>query len=198
MPRVPVVPAKEAGWLTRLLYWVTSRRYGAVPEPAAVAANHTGVLLAWGVIETAFEKAMKTLPPSLRDLVVYRTAAEVGCSWCVDFGTMLQKVAGMDIDRLRDVPNYRTSDRFTGLEKKALAYADAMTAQPPTVTDGQVAELDRELGHKGLVELSFAIAVENMRARCYNALGITNQGFTSGEACAIPMPVSPTAEQSAG
>ena len=198
MPRVPVVPATEASWLTRLVYRVTRRRYGAVPEPAAVAANHTGVLLAWGVMETATEKAMKTLPASLRELVVYRTATEVGCSWCVDFGTMLQKLAGLDIGRLHDVPNYPDSDQFTVLEKKALAYADAMTAQPPTVTDKQVAELDRELGHKGTVELTFAIAVENLRARCFCALGITDQGFTSGEACAIPMPVSPAAEQPAG
>jgi hypothetical protein len=28
--------------------------------------------------------------------------------------------------------------------------------------------------------------VENMRARMYSALGITEQGFSSGDACRIP------------
>lgn len=49
------------------------------------------------------------------------------------------------------------------------------------------AELDAELGHDGLVELMYAIAVENHRARFDNALGITDQGFTSGEACRVPL-----------
>jgi len=39
------------------------------------------------------------------------------------------------------------------------------------------------------VELTYAIAVENHRARFNHALGITDQGFTSGEACRVPMPV---------
>jgi hypothetical protein len=47
---------------------------------------------------------------------------------------------------------------------------------PTTVTDEMVAELDAELGHDGLVELTYAIAVENHRARFNHALGITDQG----------------------
>lgn len=189
MPRVPVVTANRASLLTRVFYRMSRRRYGAVAEPVAVFAHHPGVLRSWATMEWLAERAMHTLPASLRELVVYRVATEVGCSWCVDFGTMLQKMAGLDIDRLREVPNYAGSERFTALEKRALAYADAMTAQPPTVTDEQVAELDRELGHQGLVELTFAIAQENLRARCFHALGITDQGFTSGAACQVPFPV---------
>lgn len=50
----------------------------------------------------------------------------------------------------------------------------------------EVAELDAELGHDGLVELTYAIAVENQRSRFNHALGITDQGFTSGAACCLP------------
>jgi hypothetical protein len=60
-----------------------------------------------------------------------------------------------------------------------------MTVLPTTVTDEMVGELDAELGHDGLVELTYAIAVENHRARFNHALGITEQGFTSGEACLV-------------
>jgi hypothetical protein len=60
-----------------------------------------------------------------------------------------------------------------------------MTAPPTTVTDGMVAELDTELGRNGLVELTYAIAAENHRTRFNHALGITDQGFTSGEACRL-------------
>ncbi|MGH3624153.1 MAG: carboxymuconolactone decarboxylase family protein, partial [Sciscionella sp.] len=87
--------------LVRLMYRMSRRRYGAVMEPASVAAHHGGVLAAWGSAELVAEKGLRTLPASLRDLVSYRVATQVGCSWCIDFGTMLQKLAGMDIDRLR-------------------------------------------------------------------------------------------------
>ena len=72
-----------------------------------------------------------------------------------------------------------------------------MTALPPTVTDDMVAELDAELGHDGLVELTYAIAVENHHARFNHALGITAQGFTSGEACRVPVPADAVITQAA-
>jgi hypothetical protein len=36
--------------------------------------------------------------------------------------------------------------------------------------------------------LTYAIAVENQRSRFNHALGITDQGFTSGAACRLPDP----------
>jgi hypothetical protein len=59
----------------------------------------------------------------------------------------------------------------------------AMRVLKITVTDEMVAEL----GHDGLVELMYAIPVENHRARFNHALGITDQGFTSGGACRLPL-----------
>jgi alkylhydroperoxidase family enzyme len=186
MPRIPAIAAKDAGWLLKLVYRFARRRYGAVPEPVAVAAHHPRLLMAGGRHELAVAKAVKVLPHGLGDLVVYRTAVELGCSWCVDFAEMLQKHQGLDIDRLKEIHAYATSDKYTELEKLALAYADAMTTTPVSVTDEQVAELDQRLGHKGVVELTYLIAVENLRGRMNAAFGITDQGFTSGDACRVP------------
>ena len=38
----------------------------------------------------------------------------------------------------------------------------------------------------GVIELTYQVGVENMRARMYSALGITEQGFSSGDACRVP------------
>jgi len=183
MGRIPGVPADRAGWLVRLLYRWTERRFGAVPEPFAVVAHHPRLLRAGLLAEAAYGWAARQLPDSLRELAVYRVATVVGCSWCVDFGTMLQRLGGLDVDRLAHIEDYPTSPHYTGLERLALAYADAMTAQPTTVTDGQVAELAAALGPAGLIELTHLIALENMRARFNHALGITDQGFDA--ACAV-------------
>lgn len=188
MPRIPGVPTKEAGLLLRLFYRFAIRRFGAVPEPLSVLARHRKLLIAAGRHELAAERASKVLPANVREIAVYRVAQQLGCSWCVDFGTMLQKHEGLDIERLKQIDDYRTSDAYSRQERLAIAYADAMSTTPVSVTDEQVAELRREFGDKGVVELTYQIGLENMRARTYSALDIRDQGFTSGDACLIPVP----------
>jgi AhpD family alkylhydroperoxidase len=188
MPRIPGIPTKDAGPLLRLIYRFARRRFGAVPEPVTVSAHHMKLTLAGARHELAVQKASKTLPASVRELAVYRVAQQVGCSWCVDFGTMLQRLDGLDIERLREIDKYETSPAYSARERLAIAYADAMTANPVEVTDEQVAGLRAEFGDRGVIELTYHIALENHRARFNSALGITDQGFTSGAACQIPVP----------
>jgi AhpD family alkylhydroperoxidase len=188
MPRIPAVAANDAGILTRLGYRFARRRYAAVPEPIAVAAHHPRLFWAGAIHELMVQKGARTLPVGVRELAQYRVAVRVGCSWCVDFATMLQKHEGLDIDRLRNIDDYPTSPLFNRQERLALAYADATTQTPITVTDEQVAELESEFGRAGVVELTYLVALENMRARTNSALGVTDQGFTSGDACRVPMP----------
>ena len=70
-----------------------------------------------------------------------------------------------------------------------------MTTDPHTITDEQVADLARRFGDDGVIELTYQIGVENMRARMYSALGITEQGFNSGDACRVPWATEPMATQ---
>jgi AhpD family alkylhydroperoxidase len=188
MPRIPAKKTSEAGPFLKLVYRIAGRRYGAVPEPMAVAAHHAGLLRANAVHELMVERASKKVPANVRELAVYRVATRIGCSWCVDFGTMLQKHDGLDIERLEKIDDYATSPAFSHQERLAIAYADAMSGEQSTVTDEQVAELEREFGRDGVVELTYQIALENSRARMNSALGIVDQGFTSGAACRVPLP----------
>ena len=184
--RIEPLPPKRAGLLTRAMYRVAKRRYGQVPEPFAVAAHHRKLMVAGAVHETMIDRASKTLPVSVRELAVFWTARTIGCSWCVDFGSMLQRLDGLDMQRLKDIGNYATSAAFSDDERAAIAYADAMTTDPHIVTDEQVADLRARFGDAGVIELTYQIGVENMRARMNSALGITEQGFNSGDSCRIP------------
>lgn len=184
--RIEPLSSKRAGLLTRAMYRVAKRRYGQVPEPFAVSAHHRKLMIAGAVHETMVDRASKTLPVSVRELAVYWTARQIGCSWCVDFGAMLQRLDGLDSERLKDIDNYATSPLFSDDERAAIAYAEAMTTDPHTVTDEQVADLKARFGDAGVFELTYQIGLENMRARVNSALGITEQGFNSGDACRIP------------
>ncbi|MGW5052337.1 carboxymuconolactone decarboxylase family protein [Actinokineospora sp. NPDC004072] len=188
MPRIPAVSKKDAGPLVRAVYWFARRRFGAVPEPFAVTAHHPKVMMAAGKHEMAVEKASKALPANVRELAVYRVAQVLGCSWCVDFGAMLQRLEGLDLERLKHIDAYADHPAYTREERLAIAYADAMTGDQITVTDAQVAELTATFGEKGVIELTYHIGLENMRARMNSALGIVDQGFSTGEACRIPTP----------
>ena len=184
--RIEPLPPKRAGLLTRAMYRVAKRRYGEVPEPFAVVAHHRPLLVASAVHETMIQQASRKLPASVRELAVFWTARAIGCSWCVDFGSMLQRLDGLDVERLKGIDSYATSPAYTEDERAAIAYADAMTTDPHTVTDEQVADLQARFGNAGVIELTYQIGLENMRARVNSALGITEQGFNSGDACRIP------------
>jgi len=187
MSRIPAVARENAGLFGKFMYRVAKKRYGTMLEPMAVMMHHRGLTVAGGMHELMAERSSKELPSSVRELAVYRAAVRLGCEWCIDFGTMLQRLDGLDIERLQEIDDYATSPRYSPQERLAIAYADAMTATPVQVTDEQVAELADVFGPKGVVELTYQIALENMRARMNSALGIAEQGFSSGDACRVPL-----------
>jgi AhpD family alkylhydroperoxidase len=184
--RIEPLPPKRANWLIRAMYRYAKRRFGEVPEPFAVVAHHPRLLIANAVHETMLQSASRKLPANARELAVFWTARTIGCSWCVDFGAMLQRLDGLDVKRLADIENYATSPYFNDDERAAIAYADAVTTDPHSVTDEQVADLRARFGESAVIELTYQIGVENMRARMNTALGITEQGFNSGDACRVP------------
>ena len=167
------------------MYRYAKRRFGEVPDRSPSPHIIRGC---WSPTRCtrAAAAASQSCRPGVRDLAVFWTARTVGCSWCVDFGSMLHRLEGLDVDRLKHIDDYATSPLFSDDERAAIAYADAMTTDPHTVTDEQVADLRRRFGDAGVIELTYQIGVENMRARMYSALGITEQGFNSGDACRVP------------
>lgn len=87
---------------------------------------------------------------------------------------------------LAELDRHAESDRFTPLEKRVLALADAMTATPAAVTDELRDALLEDLTPAGLTELASAIAWENHRARINRALGVRAMGFSDGAYCVLP------------
>ncbi|WP_351236625.1 carboxymuconolactone decarboxylase family protein [Streptomyces sp. NPDC002133] len=120
------------------------------------------------------------------------TAASIGCSWCMDFGYRASRPEGIDARKLQDVPVWRESDAYTSLERDFLEYAEAMTANPPEVTDELAQRLLRALGEAAYLELTAMVAVEDLRSRINAALGLTSLGFEDHR----EVPQSPSAASS--
>jgi alkylhydroperoxidase family enzyme len=110
-------------------------------------------------------------------------SAAIGCSWCLDFGYWEAHHLGVDARKIRDVTRWRSSDAYSEVERLVLEYGEAMTATPPEVSDALVDRLREHLGDAGLVELTYLVAVENLRSRVNAALGLESQGFRA--ACEV-------------
>lgn len=169
--------------LVRIASAWSRRRYGTVLEPGLALLHNRRVLMSVSRLELAVEK-WSSLDHALKDLANAAVAAQIGCSWCMDFGYYAVRNGDLDRAKLEAIPKWRSSEVYSPLERKVLEYAEAMTSTPPVVTDEMVAGLRDELTDEQLVELTEMIAVENLRSRTNSALGLTSQGFK--DHCEVP------------
>jgi AhpD family alkylhydroperoxidase len=185
MARIPLDPPRTLVY--RLTEWYSRRRFGTVADPAAAMGHNPRVLVSNVRHEMSLTR-WHAADRTLKDLAVMASAATVGCSWCMDFGYWESTRQGTDPAKLRDVPRWRESSVHSDLERQVMAYAEAMSATPPAVTDEMVADLRGQLDDAALVELTMMIAVENSRSRFNSALGLTSQGFR--DRCEVPAPTA--------
>jgi len=89
--------------------------------------------------------------------------------------------AGAEEEKIREVPGWRESVRFSDTERAALEYAEAMTITGERVSDELFARLRSLFDEAQIVELTAAVALENFRSKFNVPLGIESQGF-----CVLP------------
>jgi alkylhydroperoxidase family enzyme len=174
--RIP--KAEITGVYGALVKRFSKKLLGRVPEPLGVYWHNPAVLKATMGLGAKAQK-WNACDLSLKSFAHMAVAAQVGCSWCLDFGHFQAFNEHLDMDKAREVPRWRESTLFTPLERAVLGYAEAMTQTPPTVTDERVAALLERLGAAALVELTAFIALANMNARGNVALGIESEGYAA-------------------
>ncbi|KUF14911.1 carboxymuconolactone decarboxylase family protein [Streptomyces silvensis] len=163
-------------------------QFGSVPEPVEVLWHHPE--LARANQEFAAELgSWDAAPADLKSFAHMAVAAYVGCGWCLDINYFQALNQHLDPAKASQVPRWRQSDVFTQLERDVLAYAEAMTDTPTTVTDELHAGLLDRLGPAAMVELTVYIGFANFAARCNSAQGIASQGYS--DACEIPLAARP-------
>ena len=174
--------APERGPIRKVAYAMARKRLGRVPEPFAVAARHTPVFAGMSGFEMALERSKRV---SLRHKALgeLRAAMVVGCEFCVDIGSMLARESGLTDDELKDLLDWRSSERFSEVDRLVLEYADALSDTPVDVSDELFERLRAHFDEQQLVELTAAIAWENWRARFNWAFGLGKEGYSEGAYC---------------
>jgi AhpD family alkylhydroperoxidase len=187
--RIP--KAELTGVYGAMVKRMSRKMLGDVPEPVEVAWHNRKVV---NFSFSLGRKAQKwdQCDENLKSFAHMAVASLVGCSFCLDLGYFEAHNHGLDEAKAREVPRWRESDVFTPLERDVMAYAEAMSQTPLTVTDELSARLLDQLGAPALVELTAWIALANLYTRTNVALGVTSQGLSA--ACNLkPLAIPATA-----
>jgi AhpD family alkylhydroperoxidase len=193
MTRIEGAKATWSKPLLRLVYWMTRRHMRKIAErdparaiePVEVYGHIPGLLIGYGMFVNAAEKTTR-VDQRLKGLAVVKAATLTHCEYCIDIASSVARKAGLSDAQLLALANYRDSDLFNDLEKLILDYAVGMTRTPVEVPDELFAALRERFDEPQLVELTSAIALENVHARFNAALDIGAAGFTEGMVCAVP------------
>jgi 4-carboxymuconolactone decarboxylase len=193
MTRIQGAQAEWSKPLLRFVYWMTRRHMREIAEnqteraiePAEVYGHLPSVLVGYGMFVGAAER-QDHVDRSLKGLAVVKAATLTHCEYCIDIASSAARKSGLRDAQLLALPHYGKSDEFNELEKLVLDYTVAITRTPVEVSDELFASLREHFDERQMVELTSAIAIENLHARFNAALGIGSAGFTEGMVCAVP------------
>ncbi|SFX28107.1 MULTISPECIES: carboxymuconolactone decarboxylase family protein [unclassified Pseudomonas] len=111
-------------------------------------------------LETAVSKL--GLEKSLLELVKLRSSQINGCAFCIDMHTADARKNGETERRLYAVTAWREAPFFTGRERAALAWTEALTRLSDThAPDADYALLSEHFSPKEMVDLTVAINTIN-------------------------------------
>jgi alkylhydroperoxidase family enzyme len=180
--RIPPTPI--TGPLGYLVKRFSRKMLGQVPESMGVMWHNRAVLMGLSGLGRKVQK-WDRLDANLKSFAHMAVAAQIGCSFCLDFGYFQAYNDGLDLAKASEVPRWRSSTVFTPLERDVMEYAEAMTVTPPQVTDELSARLLELLGAPALLELTAVVGFANQTARSNTALGIESEGFS--KVCPVPL-----------
>ena len=177
------IPAAEiTGFKGALIKRFAKKALGQVPSSLGVYWHNQKVLMGMAGVGRKVQK-WDACDEQLKSFAHMAVAAQVDCSWCLDFNYFEAHNKSLDMDKAREIPRWRESGVFSSLEREVLAYAEAMTETEPAVTDQMVASLRDQLGDAAVLELTAVISFANFTTRANVALGIESDGFAA--ACGL-------------
>lgn len=113
--------------------------------------------------------AKSPVEQSLLHLIYFRVSQINGCAFCLDMHSKDLCAAGETAQRLYVLNAWREAPFYTGRERAALAWAEALTKlSPGGVPDAVYEEARQQFSEEELIDLSLAVIAINS----YNRLNI--------------------------
>jgi alkylhydroperoxidase family enzyme len=109
--------------------------------------------------------------PALLEIVRLRNARTVNCTICKAVRYDVARADGLTEDKVDRIADGHQDSALDGMEKLALAFADAYLFQPNGVTADLAARLNAGFTAAELATLAIGLATFNASSRCAVALG---------------------------
>ncbi len=173
------------GFLLRLAYWGTQRKFGKVMTPLRVVTARVPESAKLTMAIQKFQMKGLKLDQELQFLIADLVSTINGCAFCLDIGRAMAVRSNLGLAKFQALEEYRTSPLFTERERAALAYAEEATRNKK-VSDATFENLRKHFNEREIVEITLVNAIENLYNLTNRPLGIGSDGF-----CAIPGAAQP-------
>ena len=175
-PRLAPIEEPDSWWVW-LAYKIAEWTAGTVITPVKVVQARLPESLRHAYETQKLEENL-SLSPALRLLLKRYVAFLNGCAFCIDLAEADAEDHDVDVETLRAVAEYETSDQFSAAERAALAYAEAVTEEVH-VDDTTFGTLRDHFSERELVEITWLCATENYWNRITGPLNIGSDGLCS-------------------
>jgi AhpD family alkylhydroperoxidase len=182
MPRLRPIEKEEASAEALAYYQTDEQRYGQVLNNTKLYAYNLPVLETMKAVAAGYAKTSE-LPLSLKSLVRVRIAVVNGCPFCADLHSSIGIGNGLESTKIDGIAAWAGDPDLSDRERLALEYSDAVTLSDAEVSDELFERLRNEFSDSEIIELTFAIAVENLFSKFHNALRVESHGF-----CSVSLP----------
>ncbi|OAT20377.1 carboxymuconolactone decarboxylase [Buttiauxella noackiae ATCC 51607] len=172
-----VTPLKKLPASLRPIISMQEKHFGSVLNPTRWWGRFPYLFWLVALFVGFLERRRAGIDPVVRSLVMTRVSQQCCCEFCIDANNLRLAERSGSMDKVLAVANWREEALFSAKEQAALAYADAMTATPPQISDALKAELKTHYDEKTITELTALIAFQNLSARFNAALDIPAQGL---------------------
>ena len=175
--KIEGLPPAHYPWYVRLILALQRRKYGRALEPALLWGRIPRAFLTLTLLYRSLDRADSPLDPVLRSLIQVRISQINGCAFCVDLNSAAVLERHGSAEKLAVLPDYASSALFSGRERSAIGYAEAVTDSSRRVDDALFAGLREHFTEQEIVELTALVAFQNMSSKFNSALGVPAQGF---------------------
>lgn len=169
MPRIPY-PDLDAIEDPEVLGILERARQNGTPRPESQAIrSHVPAVVK--TFSAAWEQTFVdgVVEHELKELCRVYVTKTVACGYCA---AQRSEDAAVEEDHYEDLLEYRTSPRYTGREKAALGYTDAIVWNADFADDALWRELDTHFTSAELTELGFFIALTSGQQRWLKTLDL--------------------------
>ncbi len=170
------------GFLMKIAYWVTKRKFGKVLTPLKVIYSRLPLAFSLWVDRIHSLEQKLEIEVELSMLIRVHVSQLNTCRFCIDIGKMLSIQQFKNEEKFYHLAQYQHSDLYTAREKAALEFAEELTRHKK-VSEAVFRRAQRQFSDEQLVAIAWVVSTEHVYNLMNVAFDIESDGL-----CALMNP----------